>query len=269
MRILFDQAQHDMRNKGSNALLEAAIRRIGDFWPDASLHVITLAPNLLKLYYPHITAVNPYDLRPIRNRFEVYQGLVPRSVWWSIFELREEFWHRHDRRTAFHTDASATISANISLEEKNHQYFRSIQDDPTKRKLQDALSKFDLFVASGGGYMCDTDKPMLWDLFDRLEAAIANGIPTVMVGQGIGPLKDPQLLERARETLPAVQFILCRNRRGGLPLLNSLGVLPERRLVTGDDAIEMAYEARTETLGRGIRLKSACGPLHAYRVRGH
>lgn len=100
--------------------------------------------------------------------------------------------------------------------------------------------------------MCDSDKPLLLGVFDRLEAAIARGIPTVMVGQGVGPLQDPELLARAREILPAVDLILYRNQRIGLPLLHSLGVPPERIMLTGDDAIGMAYEARPSSWENGI-----------------
>lgn len=248
MRILFDQSSHDMRNKGNNALLESAMHRLGKFWTNASLEVITLAPNLLKLYYPNAIPVNPYDLQRVHNRYGQYQRFIPRSVWWLLFELREEAWHRRyegtkDRRKE---------SMQALFDGRNNQSPGIVQYGLNKADLQTALSQFDLFVASGGGYMCDSDKPMVWNVFDRLEASITAGIPTIMVGQGIGPMKDPELLARAREILPSVRLILYRNRRNGLPLLESLGVIPERILMTGDDAIEMAYEARADEIGDGI-----------------
>ena len=93
---------------------------------------------------------------------------------------------------------------------------------------------------------------MLGKVFDRLEAANAAGVPTAMVGQGIGPINDLQLLARAREILPTVGFILYRNQRYGYPLLEFLNVLQEKIFLTGDDAIEMTYNERTDHLGNGI-----------------
>jgi colanic acid/amylovoran biosynthesis protein len=168
-----------------------------------------------------------------------------------MFELREELWHRHYVRATQNDEPLPSSTAHSDARIQNRTEYLGLQP-MDKSELLAALSRFDLFVATGGGYMTDTDKPMLWNVFDRLEAAVTNGIPTIMVGQGIGPLKDPQLVARARDILPSVDLILYRNTRNGLPLLESLGVLPERMIMTGDDAIEMAYEMCSGILGQGI-----------------
>jgi colanic acid/amylovoran biosynthesis protein len=77
---------------------------------------------------------------------------------------------------------------------------------------------------------------------------------TVMVGQGIGPLEDAELRKRAGEVLPKLDYLLIREEKLTRPLLDSLGVPPEKVLMTGDDAIEPAYRARKEGLGNGIGL---------------
>jgi hypothetical protein len=41
MRILLDQAVHDHRNKGNNALLLAAMSRLRHFWPSATFDVLS------------------------------------------------------------------------------------------------------------------------------------------------------------------------------------------------------------------------------------
>ena len=253
MRILLDQSAHDMRNKGNNALLETAMQRLHSFWPEASFEVITDAPSLLKMQYPNTSAINPEDLGIIQTRFDRYKHLVPRSILWLLIEVREELLHQRywKIKPVKHHDLPIP-AVDRFIEKENPESHSYLQPDSRKTNLQSVISKFDLFVASGGGYMTDTDKPMLWSLFDRLEAAIARGVPTAMVGQGIGPIKDPELLDRAREILPSVGLILYRNRRNGLPLLRSLGVLPEKIVLTGDDAVEMTYHERLGELGRGI-----------------
>jgi colanic acid/amylovoran biosynthesis protein len=238
MRILFDPAAHDMRNKGNNALLQAAMERMQSFWPQASLQAITFAPNLLRMYYPYASPVDPSNLGPNRSHLDAYSRFIPGIFRWGLFELREEIWHRqHIRSHASHPEAHATPDT---------------LTDSRRRELKIALSEFDLYIATGGGYMCDSDKPMLLDVFDRLEAAVAAGTPTILVGQGIGPLRDPELLARAHSLLPAVNLIFYRNKRNGLPLLQSFGISPERLFLTGDDAVKMVYENRQPVPGNGI-----------------
>ena len=58
MRILLDQGIFDMRNAGQNAMLQMAVERMSRFWPDASIHITTVAPNTLKIYFPE---ANPED----------------------------------------------------------------------------------------------------------------------------------------------------------------------------------------------------------------
>ena len=52
--------------------------------------------------------------------------------------------------------------------------------------------------------------------------------------------------------LPSVDLISIRELRTGLPLLNSFGVKRNRVIATGDDAIELVYQARSNELGHGI-----------------
>jgi polysaccharide pyruvyl transferase WcaK-like protein len=75
-----------------------------------------------------------------------------------------------------------------------------------------------------------------------LELAQAAGLPTAMLGQGIGPLVGPRLRAQASAILPRVNLIALRDGAGGVPLLRELGVAAERIVVTGDDAIELAYD---------------------------
>jgi colanic acid/amylovoran biosynthesis protein len=102
--------------------------------------------------------------------------------------------------------------------------------------------------------MCDSDKHRLLQVFDRIEAAIAHGTQVVMVGQGIGPMEDLELLQRAKEVLCHIDYIMIREERIARPLLDSLDVPRSKVFMTGDDAIELAYQARNRNLGNGIGL---------------
>jgi polysaccharide pyruvyl transferase WcaK-like protein len=73
-----------------------------------------------------------------------------------------------------------------------------------------------------------------------------------LVGQGLGPLDDPGLQARAAQVLPKVGLIALREGRQGPRILDRAGVAAERVLVTGDDAIELAYQARIDEIGSDI-----------------
>jgi colanic acid/amylovoran biosynthesis protein len=73
-----------------------------------------------------------------------------------------------------------------------------------------------------------------------------------MFGQGLGPLRNPKLRKQASAVLPQVDFIALREGRAGIPLLAELGVSPDRVVVTGDDAIEVAWRSAPARLGSGL-----------------
>jgi colanic acid/amylovoran biosynthesis protein len=96
-------------------------------------------------------------------------------------------------------------------------------------------------------------------MLDTLEAAIRCDIPTAMLGQGFGPIRDEKLLHRAAQVLPQVHVIFIRERPASLPLLQKLGVPDENIFVTGDDAIEPAFHEKPAAPGNylGVNLRLA------------
>ncbi len=116
----------------------------------------------------------------------------------------------------------------------------------------EAIHSADLVVASGGGYITDVFKQHAVSAIDTLGLATRLGKPTVMLGHGLGPLQDKELLAKARAVFPSVNLITLREQRAGVPLLNSIGVSQNCVMTTGDDAIELAYTARNTALGNGI-----------------
>lgn len=251
MRILLDQAAHDMRNKGNNALLEVAALRLMKYWSDASFDIITLAPHLTRLYYPWSRPVMPDRLQPFVNGRERFFGWLPEKILWLMLELREEMFHRQMEKTRFAGGLQPSAESGGEIVHIGSGE-GSLGAGGEESVLRHAISSYDLVVATGGGYFCDSDKPRLLKVFERLEAAVQQNIPAIMVGQGIGPLGDPSLKERARQVLPKVDLICAREQRFAMPILHELGVPAEKIMMTGDDAIELAYNARISEQGFGI-----------------
>jgi polysaccharide pyruvyl transferase WcaK-like protein len=124
---------------------------------------------------------------------------------------------------------------------------------------REALRQCDLLLLSGGGYLTDVFPGQAWSALERLEAAVSEGVPFALLGHGIGPLRDPAIMDSAARLLPRAQLISVRERRVALSTLMQLGVAPERIVVTGDDSVEAAYRRRLPNIGSriGVTLRVA------------
>ena len=120
------------------------------------------------------------------------------------------------------------------------------------RAFLDAAEKADLLVLTGGGYVTDAFAGHTMAAMELIHRFDRNGLPTAMMGQGIGPLADPKLVWRARSALPRVGLIALRESKSGPQLLEALGVRRERIRVTGDDAIEPALASRSSRMGDAL-----------------
>ena len=140
--------------------------------------------------------------------------------------------------------------------------WRALVGDPASRAYKPpaqltrgsfaAVESASLLLSLGGGYLTDADAPQTLRVLGLIEHAHRRGVPVAMVGQGLGPLDDPELRSRAADVLPSVAYIGLRERRRGPALLDALGVGSETVQVTGDDAIELAYGQRREKIGSDI-----------------
>jgi len=140
-------------------------------------------------------------------------------------------------------------------EEPQHGSFDETQDTASRKNIFANIVKgADLYAAIGAHYMSDPSKPYVIPLLDRLMVATKLGIPAVMLGQGMGPINDLELQAKAKEVLPLLSLIAIRENLYAPKLLKAFGVDHSKIMVTGDDATEMAYEARRDKLGTGIGL---------------
>lgn len=254
MRILFEQGIYDMRNKGNVALTQVAVSRLRKFWPQAAIEVITSTPQILQLFIPNAL--------PIRSNGQPYSNrlthTIPLPLLRLMLEAREEVWHRWPN-LGRNLKALFRLKGNRNkptTEAANSRPLNEERGDPT---AFNQVAGRDLIVATGAQYMSDACRDDAFRVLDRMEVAHRLGIPTAMVGQGFGPFDDPELRARARSVLPQVDLIFARDRLSVQLLVDSLGVDSARVIFTGDDAIEMAYDARTQILGTviGVSLRIA------------
>ena len=259
MKILINQGIFDMRNIGQIAMLQIAVERIRKNWPDASIEIITTAPNLLRLYFPGTIPVHPNG----KAIFTTQKGLanriierLPGSMVQLILVLRETIWHRFPAvLTRFRTKRYQSDSADQNIEiESEDNLNPEPQENVRLQALKELVSGYDLVVATGSQYLTDISKDAGTDVLECLDAAIEQGIPTALVGQGIGPIEDLELINTAKTILPKVGMIFVREKLFSPTILESSGVDPAHVFVTGDDAVEIAYREKNEKLGSEIGL---------------
>lgn len=256
MRILFDQAVYDMRNKGNVALLQVALRRIHQLWPEASLEVMTTSPHLLKLYCPEAIPVSVYEhynLSENREKFERFHKVMPRSALRMLLEIREELAYRNLTPGQVKQQLRTLLRPSDESQNGQDQPINQSESEPADSPdLEQAMQGADLVIGTGGGYLVDSDRSAAHPVLLRLARAKRMGKFTALVGQGVGRIDDPDFRAVAQRVLPEIDLILVRESKFAIPLIESLGARPERVQMSGDDAVELVYEARNATLGNAI-----------------
>jgi len=239
MRILVDQGGYSEKNMGDTAMLQVTLARLRRRWPDASIRVLTNAPERLRGTFPTIAplpadgqTVWSYDLpAPLYGRLpSAIASRLARADWALRHRLPSARW------------LVLLLAARLArpVEAEHLAAYRRV------------VRSTDLVVASGGGYITDRFPHRANGTLALMDLACVYGKPTAMFGQGFGPLDDPFLRAKAQAVLPGIDYIALREQREGKPLLERLGVAPSRMTTTGDDAIELAYGARRTALGEGI-----------------
>lgn len=244
MRILVDNSGYELRNFGDISMLQIAIARLAQLWPGARLDVLTLEPELLRQLCPAATPL----LATGRRAFFADGAWLPgspaklrRALDESQRHLRRHFPHLGQRMARRRTLQNQIV--NGSANEHGHSTAQFLQ----------AFRAADMVIGTGGGYLNDSFPEHAQAMLDTLWMAQRAGKMTALLGQGIGPLQGRRVQRNARQVLAATDLIALREKLTSLPLCRDLNLAPERVFVTGDDAIETAYELRrNDELGAAI-----------------
>jgi polysaccharide pyruvyl transferase WcaK-like protein len=242
--VLIDPSGYQCRNLGDLAMLQVAVARWRELWPSASIAVMTEAPEALAASVPHVIPVEVRD----------------RSVWLNTHLLGR----LHQRLPR---GAAATLEqAEHTLKMKAARPLEAALTLRCRAAGKDAsgiaaflhwIRRADVVAMSGNGTFTDAFSGKVSHLLDTfgmaLTRASGHGLPvTAIFGCGLGPLDDPALRVKAAGILPRIDFIAIREDRSSRPLLDQLGVRDDRIFLTGDDAIELAYDQQPRALGRAL-----------------
>ncbi len=257
MNILVEPGTYRCDNMGDLAMLLVAIGRLKEQWPTAEIYTFTSAPDRLRRYAPEI---RPLSVRFRQRLLEAHYpncGLSARLPASALWKWRL---HRCAQSAGLSAWGALRNAVRSRVQDKHLDgYFNRHAEECTNQDLRGFLRSFSLVVVSGAGGLCDPFLPHAWSVLELLEIAANAGVPTALFSQGIGPMHDPALYSKARRVLPQMNVIAVRERRTSLPLLLKLGVPDERIKVTGDDAIELAYQHTSQIPGchLGVNLRVA------------
>ncbi len=253
MRIVVDTALNsgsaEYSNLGDVAMLQVGVRRLQRLWPFGRIEVLTESPTDLAKYCPGAEAL-PRAGRDLWIGGHAIMGgfdrFLPVAASSGLSEL--------GRACRLRCPASFRLVADLRLAIRDRRNVR-----PDVHVFLEAMEHADLFVVCGAGGFTDATREWNISTLDTIEEALQRDIPVVMFGQGLGPLSDREILGRSRKLLPKVSLLTLRGARGGSALAQSLGLNSPQILTTGDEAVEIAYEAREKQPGQavGINLRMA------------
>ena len=241
VRILIEPLGDHALNLGDVAMRQVAVARLRELWPDAVIRILTKDGDELRRAIP---GAEPLDVRAQRAWFrsltpEAIRSRLPASLATRVAGAERGARSRWPRAV----DAAVTTKRRLLG-----------QSTPDGMSFLDTVLGSDLVLVSGAGAINDHFGTRIGRAFDLLALAQAQGIATAMMGQGVGPLTDEAVMSAARPVLPRVGLIGLREERTGRALLERLGVPAANVVVTGDDAVELAHEARVEVPGEALGL---------------
>lgn len=252
LRILIENSEYWLSNNGDLAMMSVTVRRLRERWPEARIAVLTDSPSLLRAYFPDVEAITVHDSDPwdADSPIEMLASRIGPRLVGPIALTRLRY------TILVQQKAKGAVG-------RMRRAWRALAGNPdpvpsrgpitaVTRGSFGALETASLLVVLGGGYLTDADPAQTKRVLTLIERACDLDVPVAMVGQGLGPIDQPELRSRAAAVLPRVSSIALRENRRGPALLDEIGVSPGSVSITGDDAIELAYAQRQEALGHDI-----------------
>lgn len=247
-RVIVDPGTRNCRNMGDVAMLRVALARIGEVLPDSTIHVFTEDPAELARQCPGVHPLSHWAREAWLDDRQLWGGLrrVLRGPAWRLAARAQDRVRRH--RPGLYRRA-------LDL-----RFLGRPGGAEELATFPDRLSGADALVFAGQGTLADAARDHARSMLATAAFAHGAGVPVVFFGQGIGPLSDAGLRRLAAAILPHARLVALREERQGRALVEALGVRPDRIVMTGDDAVELAAGLRPDHLGSGVGIHLRIAP---------
>jgi colanic acid/amylovoran biosynthesis protein len=246
--VIVDPGTLTCRNMGDVAMLQVAVSRIASGLPGTTIYLLTEDPAELARHCPAARPLPHWAREAWLDDRQLWGGLrrFLRGPVWRLAAGAQDMvrrrWPTGYRRT---------------LELRFRKRPGAAADLST---FTERLGSADAVVVAGQGTLADVASDHARSVLATAGFAQAAGIPVFFFGQGIGPLTDPSLRRQAAAILPSARLVALREEGKGAPLARELGVSADRLVMTGDDAVELAWSRRPSALGSGLGIHLRIAP---------
>lgn len=221
MKLLLEHSGYHLANLGDSAMLAATHLRISRECPGAEMMVpVTDNANLSKVS-PQLTPLVDY----VDDRDSWISQQTDKAHRWSGGTIGKAL--RKIRGAQSHSIKTSTLPRELWKTEN----LRAI-DQPWVQHIREA----DLVIACGGGYFCDDHFFHAQRIALSLAIARAHGIPTALLGQGLGPIVFDETRHVLTQALRGAHAVALREAASGPEIIRTLN-LDIPLTVTGDDAL--------------------------------
>jgi colanic acid/amylovoran biosynthesis protein len=240
MRVLILPGTYDLANLGDFAMLQVAVDRLGRLLPSPEFHILSYDSPVMSEAFPAARVIPAHgrDLWLDARVFPRWFARGPAAAW------------RRRNPAAFRR--LWTLKAGVL----RGRYLMALD-------FLKALDRVHVLVMTGCGLIADPFRAGALRALDTLALAGERGIPIVLLSQGIGPLEEPALRQRAAAVLPRAALVGVREDQFSPRLLRDLGVDSDRIVVTGDDGLALAVPEPLVTtrrcIGVNVRVASYSG----------
>jgi len=241
VNVIIENSGYGLDNLGDVAMLQMAITRLTSIFPNAIIWVISEEKESLLRYLPDARLLPMKERRAWLSPFNLVGGLQ------HFFSGKTKEWLL-DKEASFrsrHPDAALKIISWRFGKDSEKYIFSS--------RFVNRIKDADMVVATGGGYVTDSFSSHAIQLLDVLRLAHRFDRPTVMLGQGVGPITHARLLKMIQQVYPKLALLGMRESVLSPKIVNSVITGEKTKLiVTGDDAVELAYKQHPLQLGGKI-----------------
>lgn len=245
MKVIVENSGYNLLNLGDIAMLYVTVTRIGELWPESEIWVITESEDNLKRLFPQqgVSALLATDKAAWVSEFNLIGGFR------RLFPQKGQSWLIKQERT-FRIKYPDVALGRLRkrFPETNGLYDKA-------KSFVEHIKTADLVIASGGGYITDYFQRHGISVLGTLKLAQIFGIPTVMLGQGLGPIESNVLKKMVKATFQSLDLLSLREPIDSLKVAKGIGNIADNKVfVTGDDAIELAYTEKPDVMGSNIGL---------------
>ena len=234
--MVIDPGEYTYLNAGGIAVLRVCLENLHEVWPGAEITVLTGDEQSFVRVFRGARALDVAG-----HRLFFAEGAL-------LGRMRSRMPDRFGRYIGHAQSALRSSKPNLWYRILCLRHKRNRLAKANLTAFFEAVARADVVVCSGMAGLRAAEIHAL----ETLRLAVSLKKVTAMFSLGLYPLDRLETFRSARSVLPKVGLIALREERSGSAIAKAIGAPGERVVVSGDDAIQLAYRVRRGSLGDAI-----------------